>query len=107
MAGFELVREDVAGRVILRPKGTLDGSAARLLKGLIADVDPRLEVEVDFSQVREFADVSVGVLTHSLSGRAVHLRGLRSHQERMFQYFGIPTDTRERAYWTPEELLVA
>ena len=109
MAGFELVREDVAGKVILRPRGTLDGSAARLLTGLISDLDPRVQVEVDFSHVREFADVSVGVLTHSLSGRPVHLRGLRSHQERMFQYFGVPTGghDEQRAYWTPEELLCA
>jgi DNA ligase (NAD+) len=62
MAGFELVREDVAGKVIFKPKGTLDGSAARLLEGLISDLDPNMPVEVDFSQVREFADVSVGNL---------------------------------------------
>ncbi len=107
MAGFELVREESSGKVIFRPRGTLDGDAARLLQGLISDLDPGVAVEVDFSQVREFMDVSVGVLTHSLSGRPVHLRGLRSHQERMFQYFGIPTGASSRAYWTPEELLVA
>lgn len=107
MAGFELVREESSGKVVFHPRGTLDGQAARLLQGLIGDLDPDVAVEVDFSQVREFMDVSVGVLTRSLSGRPVHLRGLRTHQERMFQYFGISTGTAARAYWTPEEQPVA
>ena len=107
MAGFEVKREDSAGTITLRMHGTLDGHAARQVQLLLADVDPHAEVVMDFSQIREFPDYSVGVLTHVLSSRKAELRGLRSHQARMFQYLGVRVDGEERAYYTPEELLVA
>lgn len=108
MGGFEVEREDVAGRVLLRLSGTFDEDAARALKRVLAELDPRGEVEVDFSRVQDFQDVSVSVLSRALAQRPVHLRGLRTHQARMFEYFGIPAgESDERVYYTPEELLVA
>lgn len=107
MVGFELKREESAGKVILRLHGVLDGAAARELHLAITAVDPRLDLVVDFSQVKEFYDYSVGVLTRTLSARPARLQGLRQHQARMFEYFGIPSGNTVRAYYTPEELLVA
>ncbi len=109
MAGFELKREEVAGNVVLRLHGVLDGAAARELHQAMVSVDPRTDLIVDFSQVRDFCDYSVGVLTRTLSTRPARLRGLRQHQARMFEYFGIASENSqsERAYYTPEELLVA
>lgn len=107
MSGFEVQREDGSGRVIFHVFGTVDGDAARTLQSLVLQVDPRDEVVVDFAHVREFFDLSVGVLTRTLAQRPVQLQGLRSHQARMFEYFGIHTRDAERAYYTPEDLMVA
>jgi hypothetical protein len=106
MGGFEVKREDVAGEVILRLNGTLDEDAALLLKALLSNVEAP-KVVIDFAQVKDFYDLSVSVLARTLSQRPVELRGLRTHQARMFEYFGIPAGESERVYYTPEELLVA
>lgn len=107
MAGFEVHREDVAGKIVLRVQGTLDGAAARELHLMVGQLEPQASVVLDFSQVREFYDYSVGVLTQTLAARTVELRGLRTHQARMFEYFGVSTGASDRAYYTPEELLSA
>lgn len=108
MSGIEVQREDVAGRVFLRVQGRFDGQAANLLHKMVCSVEADAKVVVDFSQVQDFADLSVGLLTRTLSLRDVQLQGLRTHQERMFQYFGVATvGEDDRAYYTPEDLLVA
>ena len=110
MAGFEVKREDASGKITLRLNGTLDGQAARQVQLLISEVDREVDrattLTLDFSQVRDFHDYSVGVLGHVLRARPVELVGLRTHHARMFEYFGIHTEGgTERAYYTPEELL--
>jgi anti-anti-sigma regulatory factor len=107
MSGIQMSREDFAERVILHLQGTFDGAAARLVRGVVAGIDAEREIVLDFSRVTDFQDVSVGVLTGILSQREVRLTGLRTHQERMFQYFGVGTGTREREGNTPEGLRVA
>lgn len=107
MTGFEVQREVVSNRIIFHVSGTVDADAARTLQTLVMQVDLRDEVVVDFAHVRDFPDLSVGVLTRTLALRPVQLQGLRSHQARMFEYFGIRTRDAERAYYTPEDLLVA
>ena len=108
MGGFEVNREDVAGGgVVLRLSGTLDVEAAHVLKNVLGELDRTAHVAVDFSQVREFHDLSVSVLARALSQRPVQLLGLRTHQARMLEYFGIPAGEPKRNYYTPEEQLFA
>ncbi len=96
MPGIEVIREDVESRVILRLQGRFDGPAAYLLNSLLTDIEPTQPVVVDFSHVAEFQDLAVGVLTRALTDRTFHLQGLRTHQERMFQYFGVTTGGHDR-----------
>jgi anti-anti-sigma regulatory factor len=106
MAGLEIHQEELAGRLTLRLTGTLDGRTAMQLRSSLEELGAR-EVVVDFTHLREFRDSAVGVLTHGMSERKVHFRGLAGHHERMFRYFGLTTGTLAppRAYYTPEELL--
>jgi anti-anti-sigma regulatory factor len=96
MSGIQMSREDVAGRVILHLQGTFDGAAARLVRGVIDGIDAEREIVLDFSRVNDFQDLSVGVLTGILSQREMRLRGLRAHQERVFQYFGVGTGNHDQ-----------
>jgi anti-anti-sigma regulatory factor len=107
MAGIEVQTEVVGGRVILRVQGQVDGPAAHLLHRLVCQVEPDAEVVLDFSRVNDFQDVCVGLLSRTLAVRPLELVGLRTHQARMFEYFGVSTRGPARAYYTPEELLVA
>ncbi len=102
MPGIEVIREDVGTRVILRLQGRFDGPAAYLLSSLLSDIAPTQQVVVDFSRVIEFQDLAVGVLTRALTDRSCHLQGLRTHQERMFQYFGVTTDGHDRSMRPPK-----
>ncbi len=106
MAGLEIHREELAGRLTLRLTGTLDGRTATLLRSSLEELGSR-EVVVDFTHLREFRDSAVGVLTHGLMDRKVQFRGLAGHHERMFRYFGLSTGSavHRRAYYTPEEVL--
>ncbi|MGA9526132.1 MAG: STAS domain-containing protein [Myxococcaceae bacterium] len=105
MPGIEVIREDVETRVILRLQGKFDGPAAYLLNSLLTDIEPTQQVVVDFSRVIEFQDLAVGVLTRGLTDRSCQLQGLRSHQERMFQYFGVATHGHERTVRPPKPSL--
>jgi anti-anti-sigma regulatory factor len=105
MGGFEVNREEVAGGVILRLSGTLDVAAAHVLKTVLGELDRTTHVIVDFSQVREFHDLSLSVLARTLSQHPMQLRGLRTHQERMLEYFGVPTGESKRASEASEEQL--
>jgi anti-anti-sigma regulatory factor len=105
MAGLEIHREELAGRLTLRLTGTLDGHTAMQLRSSLEELGSR-EVVVDFTHLREFRDSAVGVLTHGLADRKVQLRGLAGPHERMFRYFGLSTgNLAPPAYYTPEEVL--
>jgi anti-anti-sigma regulatory factor len=108
MAGLEIRREELGGRLTLRLMGTLDGRTAIQLSSSLQELGTQeREVVVDFTHLREFRDSAVGVLTHGLRERKVQLRGLAGHQERMFRYFGITpsASAATRPWYTPEEVL--
>lgn len=46
-------------------------------------------VVLDFSRVRTFRDAAIDVLTRGLTTPTLQLRGLDTHQERLFRYLGI------------------
>lgn len=75
--------------------GVFDGASAWDLRHAIEAVEVEAsQLVLDFSKVREFYDFGVAVLAHALAQRdarrpAVALKGLRTHQARMFQYFGV------------------
>ena len=106
VAGLEIQREELAGRLTLRLTGTLDGRTAMALRSSLEELGSR-EVVVDFTHLKEFRDSAVAVLTHGMAERKVQFRGLAGHHERMFRYFGLSTGTiaPPRAYYTPEEVL--
>lgn len=107
MAGLQIHSEEVAGRVTLRLEGILDGRTAQEVRTSLSSLSGR-EVVLDFTHLREFKDSAVGVLTRDLVERPVQLRGLATHHERMFRYFGVATGTdQRRAYYTPEDILSA
>lgn len=77
--------------------GVFDGASAWELRHTLEAMQKRVvPVVVDFTKVREFYDFGVAVLAHGLAQRReepkVSLRGLRSHQLRMFRYFGIDAE---------------
>ena len=106
VAGLEIQREELAGRLTLRLTGTLDGRTAMTLRSSLEELGTR-EVVVDFTHLKEFRDSAVAVLTHGMTERKMQFRGLAGHHERMFRYFGMSTGTiaSQRAYYTPEEVL--
>jgi hypothetical protein len=107
MTGLQIHHEELAGRITLRLEGTLDGRTARELCSSLEQLKSR-EVVLDFGRLREFQDNAVGVLTRDLlAASKVELRGLGDHHERMFRYFGVVTGTAPRAYYVPEEILLA
>jgi hypothetical protein len=107
MAGLQIHSEEVAGRVTLRLEGILDGRTAHEVRTSLSSLSGR-EVVLDFTHLREFKDSAVGVLTRELVERPVQLRGLATHHERMFRYFGVGTgESQRRAYYTPEDILSA
>lgn len=77
--------------------GVFDGASAWDLRHAIESVECEAsQVVLDFSRVREFYDFGVAVLAHALAERdaarpVVALKGLRTHQARMFRYFGVAT----------------
>ncbi|MBN8226911.1 STAS domain-containing protein [Corallococcus macrosporus] len=106
MTGLRIHQEqEAAGRITLRLEGTLDGRTAQELRNSLQALG-QSEVVLDFAHLREFKDSAVGVLTHGLKEGAVELRGLATHHERMFRYFGVlSSPTTHRAYYTPEDIL--
>jgi anti-anti-sigma regulatory factor len=86
----EFVREIEGNRTVFRLSGVFDrASASELAEWLAAERGD--EVVLDFSLVREFADLGVAALAHDLADgdRRLLLRGLRQHQLRIFRYFGV------------------
>ncbi|WP_242343021.1 STAS domain-containing protein [Anaeromyxobacter terrae] len=88
------LREVEGGRTVIRLSGVFDrASAAELAERL--EVEAGDEVVLDFSLIREFADLGVAALAHELAGgdRRLLLRGLRQHQLRIFRYFGVDVES--------------
>jgi len=87
--------------ITIRVDGIFDGATAWELRNML---DKHLAgsstIVLDFSKVREFYDFGVSVLAYWLAQRPnvlprVLLRGLRTHQLRMFRYFGVDADGRD------------
>ncbi len=93
MPGCRIEKELEGRRTILRVSGVFDSAAAlELWERLAHEPDP--EVILDFSLVREFADLGVATLAKELAGqpRPPHLRGLRQHQLRICRYCGLDVE---------------
>ncbi len=89
-SGCTIQRELEGVRTVIRVSGTFDRASAVELAHRLED-ERGDELVVDFSHVREFADLGVATLAHGLAGaaRPLQLRGLRQHQVRIFRYFGL------------------
>ena len=82
--------------VTLQVEGTFDRDAATRLRTRLEALG-RTDVVIDFSRVRTFRDAAIGVLASGLAAPSLHLRGLDTHQQRLFRYLGIgerPTQRR-------------
>lgn len=84
---------------VIRLEGVFDGLAARRLEALLVEADAGVRLHVDLTQVREFHDFGIAVLSHALTRSRAHvmLRGLRHHQIRVLRYFGVDTGPLESA----------
>jgi anti-anti-sigma regulatory factor len=93
MASCSFEREVDRDRAVIRVSGSFDHASAAELRARI-ERDPADEVVLDFSLVREFADLGVAALAHGLAvqDRRLLVRGLRHHQLRIFRYFGVDVD---------------
>ena len=91
MPGLCFERIELAGTVIINVAGKFDGASAWDLCGRLSCERAPVLI-ADFSQVTDFADYGIAVLSQNLKtapGRELHLRGLRQHQLRLLGYFGI------------------
>ena len=80
--------------VTFKLDGVFDGASAWELRHALEAVQKGSKVVLDFTRVREFYDFGVAVLAYGLAQRSptvprVTLKGLRTHQLRMFRYFGV------------------
>jgi hypothetical protein len=93
MPACSIERDLVDGRAVIRVAGVFDRAAAFELRDRL-EREPAMDVVLDFSLVREFADLGVATLAHGLAGgeRRLRLVGLRQHQLRIFRYFGVDVD---------------
>ena len=94
-------RERESGRTIFRVSGVFDRASATELRARV-EAEGGADVILDFSFVREFADLGVAALASELAGGDLHLRlrGLRQHQLRIFRYFGVDVDALQGAFTT-------
>lgn len=95
MAGCTLNREEENGRAVIRVSGSFDRASAFELRDQLAR-ERGDELVLDFSQVRDFADLGIATLALGLAHneRRISLRGLRTHQLRIFRYFGVDLEAR-------------
>jgi anti-anti-sigma regulatory factor len=93
MATCTFEREVERDHAVIRMSGTFDGPSAAELRERLAREPASGALVLDFSQVREFADLGVAVLANVLAlapaDRRLLLRGLRQHQLRIFRYCGV------------------
>jgi len=94
MPGCCIERELQDGRTVIRVSGVFDSDSACELREQLSR-EPGDDVVLDFSLVREFADLGVATLAHGLAGaeRRFRLLGLRQHQLRIFRYFGVDVES--------------
>lgn len=84
--------------ITLRLEGVFDGASAWELRHRIEKLsESTRRVVLDFAQVREIYDFGVAVLAYGLAQRQaaqapIALKGLRTHQLRMFRYFGVDAE---------------
>jgi anti-anti-sigma regulatory factor len=100
------LRETEGSRTVIRLSGVFDrASAAELAERLQLEEATR-EVVLDFSLVREFADLGVAALAHGLAGgrQRLLMRGLRQHQLRIFRYFGVDVEALQSAAASAERV---
>jgi anti-anti-sigma regulatory factor len=90
MSGCRIERDTEDGRTVIRLSGVFDSESACELSDRLAR-EHEDDVVLDFSLVREFADLGVAALARGLAdhGRTLSLRGLRQHQLRIIRYFGV------------------
>ena len=93
MPACSIVRDRVDGRAVIRVAGVFARASAFELRDRL-ERETAIDVVLDFSLVREFADLGVATLAHGLAGgeRKLRLVGLRQHQLRIFRYFGVDVD---------------
>ena len=93
MSGCRIERETEDGRTVIRVSGVFDSDSAGELSARLAG-EMGDDVILDFSLVREFADLGVAALARGLADRrcGLSLRGLRQHQLRVMRYFGVDVD---------------
>ncbi len=93
MLGCSIQTETEGVHTVIRVAGVFDRASAFELRDRLEREGSR-DLVLDFSLVREFADLGVATLAHGLAGadRRLHLRGLRQHQLRIFRYFGLDVD---------------
>ncbi len=98
MPGCRIERETEGDHVVIRVSGTFDSASASELRDWVSR-ERSGELVLDFSHVREFADLGVAALARGLSDgdRRLRFRGLRQHQLRIFRYFGWDLDGRRAA----------
>ena len=89
-----IVKETEGDHTVIRLSGVFDRTSAQELHERLAG-EAGAELVLDFSLVRDFADLGVATLVHELArtGRHLTLRGLRYHQRRVFRYFGVDVDS--------------
>jgi anti-anti-sigma regulatory factor len=77
--------------VLIDLEGVFDGPTARRVEANLISAAPGTRVRIDLTKVREFQDFGVAILGHAVTRcRAdVVVRGLRQHQLRVLQYFGL------------------
>ena len=95
-AACSLNREVIGSTAVYRIAGSFEGSCAWELCSRI-EREPLRDLVLDFSQVGNFVDYGIAVLSNALLAmpqRTVELRGLRQHQERVFKCFGIEAEPR-------------
>jgi anti-anti-sigma regulatory factor len=93
MSACRIERDTEDGRTVIRVSGIFDSESACELSARLAR-EPDEDVVLDFSLVREFADLGVAALARGLADhrRGLSLRGLRQHQLRVMRYFGVDVD---------------
>jgi anti-anti-sigma regulatory factor len=97
MPGCRIDKETEGGRTVIRVSGVFDTSSAYELWDRLAREDD--DVILDFSLVREFADMGVATLARGLAARPrpPRLRGLRQHQVRICRYCGLDVEALKPA----------
>lgn len=105
MPGCCVEREVLGSTAWYRVTGKFEASCAFDLSRQL-EKETLAEVVLDFSRTSDFVDYGVAVMSSALLSmphRAIHLRGLRQHQLRLFKYFGVePDDLLRRAVLAPK-----